>query len=37
MDIAIAGGHGQVALRLARLLARDGHRVRAITVPLVKE
>src|SRR5690606_6805110 len=30
MDIAIAGGHGQVALRLERLLARDGHRVRAV-------
>jgi len=30
MDIAIAGGHGQVARRLERLLARDGHRARAI-------
>jgi uncharacterized protein YbjT (DUF2867 family) len=30
MDIAIAGGHGQVALRLARLLTDDGHRVRAL-------
>lgn len=30
MDVAIAGGHGQVALRLARLLTTDGHRVRAV-------
>jgi uncharacterized protein YbjT (DUF2867 family) len=30
MDVAIAGGHGKVALRLARLLTADGHRVRAI-------
>lgn len=30
MDIAIAGGHGQIALLLGRLLADDGHRVRGI-------
>jgi uncharacterized protein YbjT (DUF2867 family) len=30
MDVAIAGGHGQVALRLERLLSDDGHRARAI-------
>src|SRR5678815_4688600 len=30
MDVAIAGGHGQVALRLERLLAAAGHRSRAI-------
>ena len=30
MDIAIAGGHGQIALRLERLLAAAGHRSRAI-------
>jgi len=30
MDIAIAGGHGQIALRLERLLAAGGHRSRAI-------
>ena len=30
MDVAIAGGHGQVALRLARLLTADGHQVRAL-------
>lgn len=30
MDIAIAGGHGQVALRLARRLTGAGHRVRAL-------
>lgn len=30
MDVAIAGGHGQVALRLERLLADAGHRVRAL-------
>jgi uncharacterized protein YbjT (DUF2867 family) len=30
MDVAIAGGHGQIALRLARLLTADGHRVRAL-------
>jgi uncharacterized protein YbjT (DUF2867 family) len=30
MDVAIAGGHGQIALRLERLLAADGHRSRAV-------
>jgi len=30
MDVAIAGGHGKIALRLERLLSADGHRVRAI-------
>jgi uncharacterized protein YbjT (DUF2867 family) len=30
MDVAIAGGHGQVALRLERLLTAGGHRARAI-------
>jgi uncharacterized protein YbjT (DUF2867 family) len=30
MDVAIAGGHGQVALRLERLLSAAGHRSRAI-------
>src|SRR5262245_59370857 len=30
MDIAIAGGHGQIALRLERLLVAAGHRARAI-------
>jgi uncharacterized protein YbjT (DUF2867 family) len=30
MDVVIAGGHGQVALRLARLLTDAGHRVRAL-------
>jgi uncharacterized protein YbjT (DUF2867 family) len=30
MDVAIAGGHGQVALRLERLLASGTHRARAI-------
>jgi uncharacterized protein YbjT (DUF2867 family) len=30
MDVAIAGGHGQIALRLERLLAADGHRARAV-------
>lgn len=28
--IAIAGGHGKIALRLARLLSGDGHEVRAL-------
>jgi uncharacterized protein YbjT (DUF2867 family) len=30
MDIVIAGGHGQIALRLARLLAARGERVRSL-------
>jgi uncharacterized protein YbjT (DUF2867 family) len=30
MDVAIAGGHGQIALRLARLLSARGDRVRAL-------
>jgi len=30
MDVAIAGGHGQIALRLERLLSQGGHRCRAI-------
>jgi uncharacterized protein YbjT (DUF2867 family) len=30
MDIVIAGGHGQIALLLARLLADQGHRARGI-------
>ncbi|HEX6419866.1 MAG TPA: NAD(P)H-binding protein, partial [Acidimicrobiales bacterium] len=30
MDVAIAGGHGQIALRLERLLSAGGHRTRAI-------
>ncbi len=30
MDVAIAGGHGQVARRLIRLLAGDGHTARAL-------
>jgi uncharacterized protein YbjT (DUF2867 family) len=30
MDVAIAGGHGQVARRLARLLANRGDRVRGL-------
>jgi uncharacterized protein YbjT (DUF2867 family) len=30
MDVAIAGGHGQIALRLERLLASRGDRVRAL-------
>jgi uncharacterized protein YbjT (DUF2867 family) len=30
MDVVIAGGHGQIALRLARLLAGRGDRVRAL-------
>jgi uncharacterized protein YbjT (DUF2867 family) len=30
MDVVIAGGHGQVALRLARLLTIRGERVRAL-------
>jgi nucleoside-diphosphate-sugar epimerase len=30
MDIVIAGGHGQIALKLERLLADAGHEVRAL-------
>ncbi len=30
MDVAIAGGHGKIALRLARLLAARGDRVRSL-------
>jgi uncharacterized protein YbjT (DUF2867 family) len=30
MDIVIAGGHGQIALELERLLAGTGHRVRGL-------
>jgi uncharacterized protein YbjT (DUF2867 family) len=30
MDVVIAGGHGNVALRLGKLLAEGGHRVRGI-------
>src|SRR5215207_3677989 len=30
MDVLIAGGHGQVARRLIRLLARDGHTARGL-------
>jgi uncharacterized protein YbjT (DUF2867 family) len=30
MDVAVAGGHGKIALRLERLLSGTGHRVRAI-------
>jgi uncharacterized protein YbjT (DUF2867 family) len=30
MDVVIAGGHGQIALRLERLLTAGGHRSRAI-------
>jgi uncharacterized protein YbjT (DUF2867 family) len=30
MDVVIAGGHGQIALRLARLLATRGDRVRSL-------
>src|SRR3954452_1770007 len=30
MEVAIAGGHGKVARRLARLLARRGDRVRGL-------
>jgi uncharacterized protein YbjT (DUF2867 family) len=30
MDVVVAGGHGKVALRLERLLAAEGHRVRAL-------
>jgi nucleoside-diphosphate-sugar epimerase len=30
MEVLIAGGHGQIALRLERLLARAGHRPRGL-------
>lgn len=30
MDVVIAGGHGQIALRLEKLLAAGGHRVRGL-------
>jgi uncharacterized protein YbjT (DUF2867 family) len=30
MEVVIAGGHGQIALHLERLLADSGHRVRAL-------
>jgi uncharacterized protein YbjT (DUF2867 family) len=30
MDVVIAGGHGQIALRLARLLSERGERVRSL-------
>jgi len=30
MDVLIAGGHGQIARRLIRLLARDGHTPRGL-------
>jgi uncharacterized protein YbjT (DUF2867 family) len=30
MDVAIAGGHGQIALQLGQMLVEDGHRVRGI-------
>ena len=30
MDVVIAGGHGQIALRLARLLAARGDRARSL-------
>jgi uncharacterized protein YbjT (DUF2867 family) len=30
MDVAIAGGHGKIALHLEKLLADSGHRVRAL-------
>jgi nucleoside-diphosphate-sugar epimerase len=30
MDVLIAGGHGQIARRLIRLLARDGHSARGL-------
>jgi uncharacterized protein YbjT (DUF2867 family) len=30
MDVVIAGGHGQIALRLARLLTERGERVRSL-------
>src|SRR5215210_3140668 len=30
MDVLVAGGHGQVARHLLRMLARDGHRARGL-------
>src|SRR4051794_8033766 len=30
MDVLVAGGHGQIARRLLRLLARDGHTGRGL-------
>ena len=30
MDVVVAGGHGQIGLRLLRLLADDGHRARGL-------
>jgi uncharacterized protein YbjT (DUF2867 family) len=30
MDVLVAGGHGKIALRLLRLLAAEGHRVRGL-------
>ncbi|HWK25218.1 MAG TPA: NAD(P)H-binding protein [Solirubrobacter sp.] len=30
MDVLVAGGHGQIARRLLRLLARDGHTARGL-------
>jgi uncharacterized protein YbjT (DUF2867 family) len=30
MDVLVIGGHGKIALRLLRLLARDGHRGRGV-------
>src|ERR1700759_4042322 len=30
MDVVIAGGHGQIALQLERLLADEGHDVRGL-------
>jgi uncharacterized protein YbjT (DUF2867 family) len=30
MDVVVAGGHGQIGLRLLRLLAENGHRPRGL-------
>ena len=30
MDVVVAGGHGQIGLRLLRLLAENGHRARGL-------
>jgi uncharacterized protein YbjT (DUF2867 family) len=30
MEVLVIGGHGQIAMRLLRLLARDGHRGRGV-------